>query len=116
MENEELIREDMERKREAINEKLEALEEKVLGRVHEATTVVAETVTNVKETFREGVDSVKNACDVPAHVDRHPWLMLGGAVLCGYVAGSLLLKGERAASSTPTMRQPARPPAPTPPQ
>jgi hypothetical protein len=31
---------------------------------------------------------VKHAFDLPAHVRRHPWLMVGGALLLGFVVGN----------------------------
>jgi ElaB/YqjD/DUF883 family membrane-anchored ribosome-binding protein len=82
---------------------VEALEHHVGDMVHDATTVVSATIESVKETVEETVDtvqeavkgsvtSVKHALDVSAHVDRHPWLMLAGAVAFGYVCGSLLLR------------------------
>jgi len=37
---------------------------------------------------------VKEAADVRAHIDRHPWVALGGAVLCGYVLGHVLTERE----------------------
>lgn len=90
MENEELIRQRMEQTRESLTEKLETLEDKLLGSVRQATTAVNETVANVKETVSEGVESVKDAVDIPAHVDRHPWLAVGGSVLCGFMLGNML--------------------------
>jgi ElaB/YqjD/DUF883 family membrane-anchored ribosome-binding protein len=86
MENEDVIRRRMEQTRESLNEKLETLENKVTSSV----AAVTDTVASVKEKVHEGVESVKDAMDVPAHVERHPWLMLGGSVLCGYVLGDLL--------------------------
>jgi len=106
MENEELIRENMERTREALTEKLETLEQKVASSV----SAVTETVADVKEKVYEGVETVKDAFDVKAHVDRHPWLMLGGSVLCGYVIGDLLVgvmdkTSDRKFTLTPTPRE-----------
>lgn len=101
MEDEELIRQRMEEKREALNAKLETLEQKVADSV----SAVTQTVTDVQEKVHAGVESVKDAVDVKAHVDRHPWLMLGGSVLCGYVLGDLLLGVRRRAPEprfTPT--------------
>jgi len=92
MENEEVIRRRMEETRESLTEKLETLENKLLGSVDQATSAVRETVANVKETMHEGVESVKDAVDIPAHVRRRPWMMLGGAVFGGYVLGSLLTR------------------------
>jgi len=91
MENEELIRENMERTRESLTAKLETLENKVVGSVQQATFAVTDTVSSVKETMHEGVEHVKDAFDVTAHVDRHPWLMFGGAVLAGMAVSNVLL-------------------------
>lgn len=108
MENEELIRQQMGETREHLSEKLECLEQKIVHSVQGASSAVQETMTNVKETLHEGVETAKDAFDLPAHVERRPWLMLGGAVLCGYVLGTLL-ENRRAAAP------PERPPAPLPP-
>jgi ElaB/YqjD/DUF883 family membrane-anchored ribosome-binding protein len=115
MENEELIRQDMERTRESITEKLETLENKVVSSVQQASSAVTDTVANVKDTMHEGVEKVKDAFDVKAHVDRHPWLMLGGAIMAGYALGTLLRRTEerRPVSSdlpvAPPPRLPMRP-------
>jgi ElaB/YqjD/DUF883 family membrane-anchored ribosome-binding protein len=107
MENEEIIRQHMERTRESLTDKLETLENKIVDSVDKATSAVSDTVTSVKETMHEGVETVKDAVDVPAHVDRHPWLMLGGSVLCGYILGNLLPSGKK--GTTYTQAQPQRP-------
>jgi hypothetical protein len=117
MANEELIRENMERTRESLTEKLETLESKVMGSVTQATTAVNETVNNVKETMHEGVESIKDAVDIPAHVERHPWLMLGGAVLTGYALSTILLQEKKPYATrkftlTPEKTPPDPPPAP----
>jgi len=96
MENEELIRQRMERTRESLTEKIETLECKVMNSVQEATSSVKETVANVKD-----------AVDVKAHVDRHPWLMFSGSILAGYVLANLLDGGKRA---PPEALRPAPPP------
>jgi len=122
MENEDVIRLQMEDTRTALTEKLETLEDKlmntvqetkaavdetvasvketVVGTVQETRSAVKETVASVKDTMHESVEGVKDMMDVSAHVDRHPWLSVGGAVLCGYLLGSLLpsnqeSRGER---------------------
>jgi hypothetical protein len=111
MEDEELIRQRMERTRESLTEKLETLEDKLVGSVEEATSAVREAVAGVKETMHEGVESVKDAVDIPAHVERRPWLMLGGAILGGYALGSLLLRqSERSVPQSPPLAQPPRRP------
>jgi len=112
MENEELIRRQMGETREALNEKLETLEHKVARSVF----AVTETVANVQEKVTEGVESVKEAVDVKVQVDRHPWLMLGGSVLCGFVLGELLSREREKPSAshftlTPRPEPNGRPPA-----
>jgi len=113
MENEELIRQRMERTRESLTDKLEALEQKVTESVTAVTDTVTDTVANVTEKVSESVDSVRDAMDVGAHMDRHPWLMFGGSVVCGFLLGELLTSraatgGRSRFTLTPT-------PTPTPP-
>jgi len=97
MESEQAIKHRMEQTRESLIEKIETLENKVMNSVQDATSAVSETVANVKETMHEGVESVKDAVDVKAHVDRHPWLMLGGSIFAGYVLANLLAGGKKSA-------------------
>ena len=99
MENEELIRLKMEQTRDALTDKLENLEQRVTSSV----AAVTDTVASVKEKMEEGVETVKDAVDVPAHVERHPWLMLGGSVLCGFVLGNALMNKNRRAPAPFTL-------------
>jgi ElaB/YqjD/DUF883 family membrane-anchored ribosome-binding protein len=98
---EDVIQQQMQETRASLTEKLETLEQKVVGTVENATTAVTETVDAIKETVHDtvatvqegvkgSVDSVKDLVDVPAHVQRRPWLMLGGSVAVGYCLGVLL--------------------------
>lgn len=107
MENEEVIRRRMEETRESLTDKLETLENKLLGSVEDATSAVRETVASVKETMHDGVESVKGAVDIQAHVKRRPWIMLGGAIVGGYVLGSLLTR-ETEASPARSVASPSR--------
>jgi ElaB/YqjD/DUF883 family membrane-anchored ribosome-binding protein len=101
----EVIKEHMRETRTALTEKLEALEEKVVSTVKETTEAVEETVGSVKEavedtvntvkdTVNETVDTVKETVqetfDLHRQMEQHPWLMLGGATLAGYLGGCLL--------------------------
>ena len=112
MDNEDVIRNQMEDTRASLTDKLETLEQQVVDTVHGATSNVAstveavkesvqdtvtsvkdtvqETVTAVKESMRQSVDAVKGFFDVPHHVDAHPWAMVGGSVVVGFVVGSFL--------------------------
>lgn len=109
MENEERIKLEMQETRSALAEKLETLEQKVagvVGTVEDVTTVVSDTVGAIKETMQdtketvsavnekvqESVESVKGFLDVKAHVQEHPWLMVGGSVAFGYCLGVVLEK------------------------
>jgi ElaB/YqjD/DUF883 family membrane-anchored ribosome-binding protein len=120
MEDQDLIREQMENTRSALSEKLETLEDRVTSTVQGATEdvtqtvetvtdTVQETVATVKETVqdtvdtvkdtveetltavKEGVSAVKSFFDLPTHVDRHPWVAVGGSVAVGYLLGEYLL-------------------------
>jgi ElaB/YqjD/DUF883 family membrane-anchored ribosome-binding protein len=102
MENEAaLIRQQMTETRTALTEKLETLEEEVAAKVKGTTETVAETVetvkdavqdtvSTVKETVESTVETVKDTFDVPRQVERHPWVMFGGAVALGFVGGKIL--------------------------
>jgi len=97
----EVIRQQMLETRTALTEKLEALEQEVVDTVQGAKNavtdtvetvrdVVQDTVETVKDSMQETVHSVKEAFDVPRQVERHPWAMVGGSVVLGYLSGCLL--------------------------
>jgi len=112
MDNEtEVIKHQMLETRTALTEKLEALEEHVASTVKETTAAVEGTVESVKEAVESTVnavketvtdtvdtvkESVKETFDFNGHFQSHPWLMLGGATLLGYVGGKLLDNGRPA--------------------
>ena len=105
---EHLIKERMEQKRVDLADKIETLEstlmETVQNTLHGATDVVnkvEQTVENVtdsvtdsveavKEKVEESVEAVKDAFNVSRHVRHHPWAMVGGAVVLGFLGGRLL--------------------------
>jgi ElaB/YqjD/DUF883 family membrane-anchored ribosome-binding protein len=100
----EVIREQMEVQRAALDQKLEVLENKIVQTVEEAREAVADTVQTVREgvhdsvasvrdTVQTSVASVKETFNLEAHVRRHPWAMVGGSVVAGFVAGRLLRDG-----------------------
>jgi hypothetical protein len=100
-EDPEVIRVQMEQTRASLTEKLEALENQVVGTVQGATSAVAdtvetikeaaqETVGTVKETVQGTVDTVRETFDMKLQFQRRPWIMLGGSVLLGYLAGSMI--------------------------
>jgi ElaB/YqjD/DUF883 family membrane-anchored ribosome-binding protein len=56
--------------------------------VEGAQSTAGDIVERVKGTVGETVETVKPTFDVPYQVDQHPWLMVGGATLAGYLLGS----------------------------
>jgi ElaB/YqjD/DUF883 family membrane-anchored ribosome-binding protein len=127
MENEDLIRNEMKETRTALTEKLESLEQKVVDRVTDATSAVTDTVdaikdsvkdtvTNVtetvedtvaavKETVHDSAAAVKHWLDIPAHVQDHPWVAVGGSMALGFFLGNLLRR-------TPALKSPSFPGSP----
>jgi ElaB/YqjD/DUF883 family membrane-anchored ribosome-binding protein len=134
MENEDVIRDQMEDTRTSLSEKLETLEKQVVDTVQGATCNVAETVEAVKETVQETVASVKDSVqqtlaavttsvrqsvhavrgffDIPAHVDHHPWAMVGGSALLGFALGALLRGKKREVAEDASARPAAQQPSP----
>jgi ElaB/YqjD/DUF883 family membrane-anchored ribosome-binding protein len=136
----EVIRERMEETRTDLSDKIEQLENKVMGTVQDATTAVSDavqsakdvvesvkdsvegtvesvkdavegTVDSVNQTVHDTVESVRQTFDLPRQVGRHPWLMVGGAVAVGFVAGRLLNYVPAAARTTGRMAESLRPTA-----
>jgi len=135
-----MIQREMERTRGSLTEKLEALEGQVAetvtstaGAVQDTTQTVQQTVTGavdaVKETvatvtdkvqetmntvtdkFQETVQSVGEIFDLRLQMERHPWVVLGGAVAVGWIVGSSV----GAASETNIAPAKASEPPPPPP-
>jgi len=137
----ELIQRQMEKTRGSLTEKLEALEGQVsetvtstAGAVQDTTQSVQETVTGavdaVKETvasvtdkveetmsavtdkFQETVQTVSDSFNLRVQVERHPWIVFGGAVAVGCWVGSSFGSDREIPATTPTASGP--PPAPPP--
>src|SRR5262249_34514997 len=85
----EVIRQQMEETRASLSEKLETLEQQVVGTVKDARAAVNETVETVKGAVHDTVETVKETVDVRRQVERHPWAMLGGSIVLGYLGGRL---------------------------
>jgi len=134
MDNEaEVIRNQMLETRTSLTEKIEAVEDKLASAVTETTDTVTRTVEAVKGVVEsvegavegtvktvsgaaeEAVESVKETFDVRRQVERHPWLMVGGAVAAGFAGGLLLQRvlGAPAAYSAPSYSGPAYSPPST---
>jgi hypothetical protein len=111
----EVIRQQMEQTRSQLSEKLESLGHQVSETVQTTGTAVNATVASVQETvetvtgaIQNAVQSVSNALDIRRQFDRHPWLILGGSVVLGYLAAKLLMKSAREPAEQPVTTSPPR--------
>jgi hypothetical protein len=125
MEDEALIKRQMEESRTALGDKLETLEHQVAHTVAgaaEAVTGTVDAVTDtveaikdtvvtvkdsvegtmcaVKGTVEESVATVKDWLDIRGHFERCPWTMTGGAVGAGFLLGRFLSKPSASASTS----------------
>lgn len=106
-ESPELIEKEMEQTRQSLTEKVAALENTVVGTIQTAASTVQETVQTVKDAMQDTVSSVKETVtdsvesvsegikqtfDLTTHVREHPWLMVGGAAVAGFVTGLLAFR------------------------
>jgi ElaB/YqjD/DUF883 family membrane-anchored ribosome-binding protein len=119
-----VIRDQMQDTRTALTDKLEALEQQVVNTVQSITNPVVETVETVKKAVEDTVgavrdtvqstastlsgaaeqtmETVKETFDLSRQVERHPWLMMAGAVAAGYLGGRLLLPDNTGSKGQPT--------------
>jgi len=120
MENEDVIRDQMEETRTSLTDKLEKLEQKVVSTVDETTSAVSETVAAVKDTVKDTtsavVDTVAQVKDTVAEtvhsvtdsvkggltsvrdffsMQKNPWVGMGASVLAGFVVGKFVLPPRR---------------------
>jgi len=123
------IRQEIDETRSSITTKLEAIEEQVVGTVQNARESVQETIDTVKDTVQETVSAVKESVqetvstvketfNLRLQTQRHPWPMVGGSVLAGFITGTLFGRGrqwqempmEKLASHGEVPQRPAPPP------
>ena len=104
--NTEAIKHQMDETRHALAEKVGMLEQQVCDTVQGAVNTVENvkrsvesTVQTVKDSVRDTVESVQDTLDVRRQVDRHPWMMMAGAVAVGYVGGYLCCQATESRSS-----------------
>jgi ABC-type transporter Mla subunit MlaD len=114
----EVIRQQMEETKSQLSEKLESLEHQVSETVQSTGTAVNATVASVQETVetvtgavQDAVQSFSNALDVRRQFDRHPWLILGGSVVLGYLAAELLTDSPEELTQRPVTAPQPLPPA-----
>lgn len=81
----ELIRQQMNETRAQLGDKLQSLEQQVSDSVQST----GEAVSATAEAVQDAVQSVSDAFDIQLQINRHPWLVLGGAAFAGYVLEDL---------------------------
>ena len=98
----EVIRQQMEETKSQLTNKLESLEHQVSETVQSTGSAVTATVGAVQETVetvtgavQDALHSVGKAFDLQHHMETHPWLVLGGSVVLGYMAADLLEASAR---------------------
>jgi ElaB/YqjD/DUF883 family membrane-anchored ribosome-binding protein len=96
------LRRQIEETKSNLSDKLESLEAHISQTVQATGTAVSETVGAVSDTVKtvtgavqSAVQCASNALDVGRHFDRHPWLVLGGAAVVGYMGGEFLASRAR---------------------
>ena len=109
----EVIRQQMEETKSQLSNKLESLEHQVTETVQSTGSAVTATVGAVQDTVetvtgavQDALHSVGKAFDLQHHIETHPWLVLGGSVVLGYMAADLL---EASAKSSPWQNPASRP-------
>jgi len=95
----------MEETRTSLSEKFELLEQQVMDTVHGATNAVHdtvedakaavhETVADVKDAVHHTVEDVKGTFDLTHQMQKHPWAMLGGSIVLGFLGAKLLERAD----------------------
>jgi hypothetical protein len=92
-----VIRQQMDDTKNELTHKLQSLEHQVSETVQSTGSAVNATVGAVQETVesitgavQDAVKSVTSAFDLQQHVEKHPWIVLGGAVVLGYLSCELV--------------------------
>ena len=73
---------------ENVKETVDTTVETMRQTVEGAQSSVEDIVENVTRTVEETVATVKRTFDLHYQVDQHPWLLVGGSLLVGYLLGS----------------------------
>jgi ElaB/YqjD/DUF883 family membrane-anchored ribosome-binding protein len=90
-----VIRQQIDETRSSLTAKLETLEGQVRETVHDAKATVEGTIQNVKDSVQNTVQTVKRTFDLRYQTEQHPWPMVSGSVVAGFLLGSLV-GGRRA--------------------
>jgi hypothetical protein len=72
-----------------VKETVENVSESVQQTMESVSESVQQTMETVTETFQQTVHSVSELFDLRLQAQRHPWIVVGGAVAAGYVGYSV---------------------------
>ena len=75
--------------RASMTHKLAMLEERVQDTVEEAKATVMDVMDQVKETAEDLAVRTKRTFDPVYQTGQHPWVMLGGAIVAGFLLARL---------------------------
>src|SRR5262245_19117744 len=95
---------------EGTKETIDSVMDKVKGvqeTIDNARSTIDNVLETIKHTMEETVERVKYTATVIEQVDQNPWIMLGSAVLTGYVMGGLY-GGRSGEQRSYARQQPAR--------
>lgn len=128
IESPEVIAQEMEKTRRSLTGKVAALETHVVGTIQNATEAVSTTVAQVKSAVQDTLSSVKDtatdvkqsvtasvhtvtervgsAFDLSGHTREHPWAMVSGAGLAGFLTG-LAVFGRKSNRAVPVRYLPS---------
>jgi len=73
-----------------VSETVQLVGNTVSNTVTEVGATVRETARDLRTTVDEAMSSVRDALDLTRQMNEHPWLMVGGSVVAGYVGGRVL--------------------------
>jgi ElaB/YqjD/DUF883 family membrane-anchored ribosome-binding protein len=85
---EERAQETIEGVKSTVDQALEGFKQ-VQGTMEGAKSAIDTIVETAKLTVDETVERVKGTADLIDQVQQHPWIMLGSAILIGYLLGGL---------------------------
>jgi len=107
------VQDELEETRHSLADKLAQLGDKITGTVEgveetveNVTETATQTVETVKETVSDTVETVKETFNLQKQIQERPWVVVGAAVLAGFVGGRLI-EGARSRSYR---REPSWPP------
>ncbi|HEX2056528.1 MAG TPA: hypothetical protein VHF07_08540 [Nitrospiraceae bacterium] len=76
----------------AISDKLEMLEQRVEEKMERSRMAVKDLVDHTAEVVESMMDKTKRTLDPLHQYNQRPWLILGGAIMLGYIAGLIEAK------------------------